>query len=557
LEANRRKVIILGLDGATWDVLLPRVERDEMPNLAALLQRGAWGGLQSTTPPFSAQAWVSLSTGKNQGRHGVVDFWERSPGAPLSEHRTFVSSSLVRGETVWQTAGRQGRRVGVVNVPVTYPPAPVVGYLVSGFLTPPGKRDYVYPAALADEIEALVPGYKPDPFDPLGATQQQLVELAGWMEKHEKVARQLMERHPVDLFFSVVQAIDHLQHLFWNDIAGRSNDLSRSALIDRCYALADDILGHRLGRLDGETALFLVSDHGFGPARTWFHVNRFLLERGLLALGEVQGSGPGAALARLGLTPQKLRSLVRRLDLLGLRRRVGRLARVTAGRQIDAALARPIDWSRTQAISGSPASEGIYVNLKGREPCGAVEPGEPYEALRDRLAAELLALRDPGTSERVVHAVYRREELYSGPFLDLLPDLVFDLGDGPYLASDAPMAARVLEPLPPNLLQGRHRPTGVFAAAGAGIATGRAVEGARIVDVAPTVLYALDVPIPDDVDGRPLLEIFDDEYRASHPVRYAPTVEETDLTGLPKPDRSTEEEEAEMERRLRGLGYIS
>ena len=137
MTEKTRKAIILGLDGATWDVLLPRVERGEMPNLAALLQQGAWGGLRSTTPPFSAQAWVSLSTGKNQARHGVVDFWERSPGAPLTEHRTFVSSRLVRGETLWQTAGRHGRQVGVVNVPVTYPPAPVQGYQVSGFLTPP------------------------------------------------------------------------------------------------------------------------------------------------------------------------------------------------------------------------------------------------------------------------------------------------------------------------------------------------------------------------------------------------------------------------------------
>jgi len=246
--------------------------------------------------------------------------------------------------------------------------------------------------------------------------------------------------------------------------------------------------------------------------------------------------------------------------VLGLRRRVGRLARVTAGRQIDGALARPIDWSRTQAVSGSPASEGVYVNLKGREPHGVVEPGQPYETLRDRLAAELLALRDPNTGEPVVQAVYRREELYDGPFLDLLPDLVFDLGDGPYLASDAPMAARILEPLPPDLLQGRHRSTGVLAAAGAGISAGRRIEGARIVDVAPTVLYALGLPIPDDMDGRPLLEIFDDQYQASHPVRHAPAVKETDLTGLGKPARSTEsteEEEAEMERRLRGLGYIS
>ena len=227
-------------------------------------------------------------------------------------------------------------------------------------------------------------------------------------------------------------------------------------------------------------------------------------------------------LARLGLTPQKLRSLVRRLDLLGLRRRVGRLARVTVGRQLDGALARPIDWGQTQAVASSPASEGIFINLKGREPDGVVEPGEPYEALRDRLVAELLALRDPGTGERVVQAVYRREELYEGPFLDLLPDLVFDLGDGPYLASDAPMAAGTLEPLPPDLLQGRHRPIGVLAAAGAGIAAGQRIEGARIVDVAPTVLYALDLPVPDDMDGRPLVESLTTSTDVV-PVRHAQT----------------------------------
>ncbi len=523
MTQTRRKAIILGLDGATWDVLLPRVERGEMPNLAGLLERGAWGGLRSTTPPFSAQAWVSLSTGKNQARHGVVDFWERSPGAPLSEHRTFVSSRLVRGETLWQTAGRHGRRVGVVNVPVTYPPTPVEGYLVSGFLTPPGKADYVYPEALKDEIEALVPGYKPDPFDPLGATQQQLVELADWMEKHEKVARRLMERHPADLFFSVVQAVDHLQHLFWNDIAGRSADPGR--------ARADRPVLHP-GRRHSRPPPGAPRrrDDLFPGVRSRLWPGPHLVPRQPLPAGagacwrsaRSQGSGPGAALARLGLTPQALR------EPGPPPRRAGA---APAGGPPGAGDRRPPDRRRPGPAHrlepdpgriGQPGQRGDFRQPQGpRAERGGRAGPEPYEALRDRLAAELLALRDPDTGEPVVQAVYRREELYDGPFLDLLPDLVFDLGDGPYLASDAPMAARVLEPLPPSLLQGRHRPTGVLAAAGAGIAAGQRIEGARIVDVAPTVLYALDLPIPDDMDGRPLVEIFDDEYRAAHPVRYA------------------------------------
>ena len=164
-------------------------------------------------------------------------------------------------------------------------------------------------------------------------------------------------------------------------------------------------------------------------------------------------------------------------------------------------------------------------------------------------------MRDPETAEPVIHAVYRREELYEGPFLDQLPDVVFDLGDGAYLASDAPAATQVLEPLPQDLLQGRHRSTGILVAAGADIDRGgRIIEGARIVDVAPTVLYALGLPIPEDMDGRPLLEILSQDYRAAHPVQYAsPALAEETATG---PDYD-QEDTAEMERRLRGLGYVS
>lgn len=551
MSRSDKKAILLGLDGATFDVLLPRVASGQMPNLSELLQEGTWGELRSTIPPFSAQAWVSLNTGKNQARHGVLDFWE-----PSADHvrRNFVSSRLIRGETLWEIAGRHGLRAGVVNVPVTYPPKPVNGYLVTGFLTPPGKEDYVYPEALKEEVTGLVPGYVPDPFDPLGPGKRQLQELASWMEKHERVARHLAERHPTELFFSVVQALDHLQHLFWNEVSDPAGEGPYASLVDRCFSLADEIIGHRQRLLDEKTHLFLVSDHGFGPVRTWFHVNRFLQEQGFLTLAEVQGGGLAGAATHLGLTPQRLRSLVRSVDVFGLRRWMGRLARVTIGRQLESSLTPPIDWSKTRAVSGSPASEGIFVNLKGREPQGIVEPGAPYDALRERLANGLRALRDPASGEPVVQGVYRREELYEGPFLEQLPDLVFDLGDGPYLASDALTADQVLEPLPAGTLQGRHRPTGVFLAAGPGIREGGRIEGARIVDVAPTVLYALDLPIPEDMDGRPLLEIFDRDYQEAHPVRYAPPQDRDEGDMATPQDR---DEAAEMERRLRGLGYVS
>ncbi len=566
VEGNGRKAIVLGLDGATFDVLQPRVAQGQMPNLAALLEEGVWGGLQSTIPPFSAQAWVSMATGKNPARHGVVDFWERSPELTPEQHRRFVTANSIRAETLWQIAGRHGLQVGVANVPVTYPPSAVHGYLVSGLLTPQGKDDFVYPSALKAEIEALVPDYNPDPFDPLGTSRQQILDIEQWMEKHEKVSRYLAAHYPSDLFFSVIQALDHVQHLFWDHVVGPTDGGRVASLVSRCYELADEAIGHRRQMLDGRTNLFLVSDHGFGAARKWFHVNRFLQERGFLAFDETQSGGLERMMGRLGMTPQKFRTLVRRLDVLGLRRRMGRLGRVTLGRRIDSALVPPIDWARTEAVSGSPATEGIFVNLKGREPNGSVEPGPAYEAVRQRLMRDLLDLRDPETSEPVVRAVYRREDLYDGPFLDLLPDVVFDLGEGPYLASDAlplPLSAGrsgrrdpVLEPLPRNVLQGRHQPVGIFCAAGPDIRGEgqRRVEGARIIDVAPTVLYSLGLPIPEDMDGRPLLEIFDPGFVAKHPVRFAAPEAVGAIESEPEYDQ---EDASEMERRLRGLGYIS
>ncbi|MBN1661792.1 MAG: alkaline phosphatase family protein [Anaerolineae bacterium] len=555
---HTRKVIILGLDGATFDVLLPRVEAGQMPHLGQLLSSGASGTLQSTIPPFSAQAWVSMATGKNQARHGVVDFWQRQPDLSPGGRRDFVDARQVQGETLWQVAGRHGLHVGIVNVPVTYPPHPVHGYLVSGFLTPQGRTDYAYPADLRREIEALVPGYEPDPFDPVAATASQALALAGWMEKHERVARHLAETRPADLYFSVVQALDHLQHLFWNDVvgavpgAGTTGDGGCGTLVNRCYTLADDIIGHRVGLIDERTTLFLVSDHGFGPANKSFHVNRFLEEEGLLAMGG--GEAGDGIVARLGLTPERVRGVVRRLDVLGLRRHMGRLARVTLGRRLDAQLTPPVDWSRTQAVSGSPATEGIYLNVRGREPAGIVEPGQAYEALRERIITALGALHDPETGEPVVRAAYRREEIYAGPFLDQIPDVVFDLGDGPYLANDALGANHVIAPLPPDYLQGRHRPAGILVAAGPHVRRGMPIEGARIVDVMPTVLYSLGLPVPRDVDGRVLEEIFEDEYREAHPVAYAEPVDRaTDSVAQVYDDQDLEE----MERRLRGLGYTS
>jgi len=552
-----QQIIVLGLDGATWRILDPFIRDGTMPRLAEARQAGAWGGWQSTVPPFSAQAWVSLMTGRNPAKHGVTDFWEAGEDRGQS---AFVNSRLIQGEAIWDILGRQGKQIGVVNVPVTYPPPVVKGYVVSGLLTPAAAKDYTCPPALREEIGAAVGPYEPDPYDPLRPGLELVKEFRYWMGQHEAAARYLLQSHPADVFINVVQALDQLQHLFWNDLAALTDETVaapteiREALRE-CYRVADEAIGHRLDSLDDETTLFIISDHGFGPARNFFHANRFLADHGYLTFAEEEAAPSQRIFQRLGLTQQRLKDTVRRADVLGLRRHVGRMARMGLARRLEAMAAIPLDWARTRAYAGSPASEGIFINLQGREPHGCVLPGAEYEAVRDDILAALQELRDPATGRLVLAQVWRREELYDGPSLPKMPDIIFSFGDQPYLASDSLSATQTIAPIPADYLQGRHCPEGVFLAVGAGIEPGNQVQGASVFDLVPTILNALDLPLPDDLDGRPLAEVFSDDWRRTHKIRYETARSDSSAAAAQAPLYDAEEAAA-MQKRLQGLGYL-
>jgi len=555
---REQRVVVLGLDGATFEVLLPMMERGELPNLSRVMREGVWGRLESTIPPFSVQAWVSMATGKNPGKHGVTDFWDPSAG---KSQREFASSNSIQGETLWEILSRHGKRVGVINVPVTYPPLKVNGYMISGLLTPRNKVDYTYPAELRTEILGAVGDYAADPYDPLSPNKELLKEFLYWMRKREEANRYLLQRYPWDFFINVIQALDHLQHLFWHHLDlhhpyYNPREAKRYApLITECYRLADVIVGERLKMLDGGTTLFVISDHGFGPAHKWFHLNRFLAHLGLLVFQEQADSLFSSLLRRSGLTSQKVKEIVRRGDVFGFRRRVmGRGARIGFSKRVGGLLTWPIDWSRTKAYSGSPATQGIYINLQGREPGGIVGPGREYDEVRDFIISELSRLRDPDTGTPVIERAYHKEDIYSGPFLSQLPDVVFSLDGQPYLASDDASAGPVLERIPRNHLGGRHKPDGVFLALGANIREGGTIERARIIDVAPTILYAMGLPIPKDMGGKVLLETFVPQYREAQSIRYE-DMRVTEREGESEATYS-EEEVAEIEERLKGLGYL-
>jgi predicted AlkP superfamily phosphohydrolase/phosphomutase len=533
------------------------MERGVLPNLGRIVREGVWGRLRSTIPPYTAQAWVSMVTGNYQGKHGIVDFWKN----PADRSRGGIAdSTLIRSEALWGMLGRHGKKMGVVNVPVTYPPAKVDGYMVSGLMTPPGRLDYTYPAELRDQILEAVGEYNPDPYDPMAPTRALLVQCLYWLRKHEEASEFLLREHPWDLFMNVVQELDQVQHFFWSclDDSHPRHSPERAAeympLIEECYRHVDSIVGQRLSLVDERTSLFVASDHGFGPAHTWFQVDKFLIGLGLLVLQPKGRSPLQRAATSIGLTPRRIKDTLLRIDALGLSQRLGRWARIAWGRRLEAALSGQVDWSATKAFAGSPTIEGIYINVKGRDEYGIVDSGDEYEELREHIMARLAELKDPATGATVVEAVYRKEEIYEGEYVSLLPDVVFSMNPG-YLPRDDMTASGILEPIPSlGYVEGRHRPDGIFMAIGPDIGQGE-VSGARIVDVAPTVLYAMGLPVPSNLDGEVCLEAFTRPYRDAHEIEYEELGE-----GLEASESDTAysaEEMEEIQRKLSGLGYLS
>ncbi len=555
--SSLNKVILLGIDGATPGLLLPWAREGKLPNLARVLADGTHGTLQSTLPPYSASAWVSMMTGRHPSKHGVLDFFSQEAGPGRHE---FISSATVRGEAIWHTLGRHGISTGMVNIPLTYPPSAVNGYMVSGFMTPKGRQDYTYPNELREEIIGVTGEYDPDPWD-LMAPEQDLQSFLHWMRITEKVAIHLHDHHRVAFYSSVIQALDQLQHGFWDVLADeRAHSTAAGSrawpALQECFALMDQAIGQRLSWMDANTTLFLASDHGFQPARRWFFVNRWLRQQGLLQTMTGQRTLGQSLAARLGISRESVRRLVQRMDPFGLRRVLGRFARASIADKLDDSLSLPVDWARSRAYSGSRTSEGIYINMIGREPNGIVKAGSEYEELRTQIVRALQDFVDEDTGQTVVSGAFRRDEVYpSGEFVSQLPDILLAFEDKPYLVNESTSPGPITAPILGGDLTGRHHPMGLFAAVGSSIRGNYTVQDARIVDVMPTILYAMGLPIPKDCDGRVLEEIFTPEYRRTHTVVCEETEHALDATE----DRGgayTESEEAEMQRRLRALGYM-
>jgi predicted AlkP superfamily phosphohydrolase/phosphomutase len=567
----KHKVFVLGLDGATFDLIKPWAEQGHLPNFTRLMEHGCHGNLESVLPPLTTPAWASFATGKNPGQHGIFDFARRKPGSYDIEWNTSLSR---KGKSLWNIVSSHGGHVVVVNIPNNYPLERVNGNMVA-WMDAPGQTDgYTYPRELAKEIEQHVGDYIVTIMDwkeneDLGKFRSNLHRM---MDKRAELTFYLMANKPWDFFTVLFSATDIAQHCFWSfmdsshPLHNRHDAEEFGDTILETYRHMDQILGEIRNRLSDDTTLMLMSDHGAGPLRSVVNLNKWLEENGWLTFANSTTQGASKSIHALSQsfarsTLSKTLSLLKRHLSANTRSRLKRLLPGVRDKIEGVMFSSLIDWEKTMAYSlGSYGN--IYINLRNREPEGMVSEGKDYEILRHAIASSLMELTDPVTGQKVVKRVYRREEIYNGSCVPQAADLLVHWDDAGYHSvqrfgkqEDAVFSDQLHFHLTNIRFTGHHRMAGIFAAAGEGVKENAVIHDARIIDIAPTVLHLLGLPVPRDMDGRVLEEAFRPERLMENPVRHAESLEEDERSEESFAGYSTEEADKIAER-LRNLGYI-
>ncbi len=538
-QDSKIRVLLIGLDSAGLNLVLPWISKGFLPNLAKIFKEGTHGDLISMVPS-TPPGWSSIYTGKNPGKHGIYGFTRTRAN---SYAQVSVNSTMRDGMDIWDILSNHGKKVAVVNAPVTYPPHKLNGIMVTGFMTP--KEDCVYtsPPSLKEELRKACPEYRvhgSDPSPVMGRSVY-LRELHRALDARGKAMQYLMGKIDWDFFFIAFSETDHVQHMFWEYI----DEMSARATTDEkrqfgnailsVYQRIDKIVGEMLVQTDDNTYVLVVSDHGTDPVHKYFHLNSFLQSNGLLR----QTTSP------FGSAIQKVAGQVSASNarwFLGLLRMV-----MTPFQKVwSVGPSRSnADWAHTSVYVTGYGQ--VRINMKGREPAGIVEPGAQYENLRKLVIDKLKQVRDPENGKQIIDHVYTKEELFSGPHLAEAPDLMVHAPRGymvvPWKSVDNKLVSR-------SVWSGKHSTRGLLAIKGPGVHKGKVCE-ASVVDVAPTILYVMGMPIPADMDGN-VIDAFTEPYKKSNPL----TKSEVQGISISREQRLSQEEEEQVSERLKALGYM-
>jgi predicted AlkP superfamily phosphohydrolase/phosphomutase len=486
-----------------------------LPNLKKMINEGVYGELESTFPPLTCPAWPSMFTGKNPGKLGMYDFTRYQPD---QEQKFRLNNSQdYSSQAIWKMLNANGKKVGLLNLPMTFPPQQIDSFLVCGLGSPPAtEANYTYPPDLKKTLNELVGGYEilpPVLISIPGREGQYAKAFDEVLGKREKAASYLMRNLPWDLFVYVFFVLDSVQHYFWHHMDEshiRQGDKRYQDVIKDFYIKIDSAIGRSIKQAPEGTNVLVVSDHGFGPLHGYFLINKWLETNNFLKLkGKAQQIRAKSTLSQIRdfLTAHLSPTLVRLVAKLIPKKMVRKLTWGERQRDNMSALYQGIDWSKTKAF-GVGEVGAIYINLKGREQWGIVKPGEEYERVRDEIITKLRKTTDPETGRAVDIEIFKKEEVYHGQYLESAPDILYRMAKHHQLTSIEGKTEWRRSPF----MSGWHVPEGIFFAFGPDIKqSGEKLPGLKIYDIAPTILHLFGLAVPKDMDGRVLSEIFKKE----------------------------------------------
>lgn len=466
-----RRIAVIGLDCAEASLVFDEF-RDAMPCLSTLMAHGSYGVLESCHPPITVPAWSVMTSGYDAGQLGCYGFRNRIDRS--YDRLSIAFSTAIERPRIWDRFSAAGRDSIVLGVPQTFPiERPPRGVMVADFLTPNKQAAWCWPASLAAEIEMAAEGdYL---FDVAGfrtVEKRRLLEQIRQMTRRRfQVARHLLQTQPWELFWMVEMGPDRLHHAFWRHADPRhprfagEDDPFRWALRDY-YRELDEQVGALVAELPSDALVVVVSDHGAQPLLGGIAVNEWLVRQGYLVLHEYPATPT---------PPAELK----------------------------------IDWSRTKAWSEGGYYARVFLNVRGREPRGAIDPSE-YETWRTRLIAEMEALPGPA-GEAIGTRVHRPEELWS-ECQGVPPDLVCYWGNLKYRSvgsvgdpagSEAAGIYTSGNDTGPD--EANHDWSGIFISRYPLAGRPGQVEGLRLIDVGVSLMAAAGLDTPDDTAGRPAL----------------------------------------------------
>ncbi|MFQ6119457.1 MAG: alkaline phosphatase family protein [Methanosarcinales archaeon] len=510
------KLIIVGIDGATFKVIKPLVKKNELPTFKKLLDGGNWRELESTIPPVTCPAWPSFMTGKKPKTHGVYDWFSYTKGYS----RNVMNSTNILGKRYWDFLNEVGLICGIINVPFTYPPQKIKGFMISGLFSPEDK-DFTYPKSLKKYL--IRNGYKIDPNTDLISDNSYFKEMVKILETRKDTTIQLMKNKSWDILTVVFTTPEAVQHRFWKK--------NKIGIVYRIYKTLDKILDEILKEVGEKTNVFIMSDHGFGNIPKYVvHFNTWLVKEGYLFVKK-----------QTKIPVQRIHNLLYKFGLENFKSVVKK--KVLSNLDI---ISKGVIWHKTKAWARISEDTGfIFINREGRFESGIIG-NRSYTKIREELIQKIEEFRNPKNGEKIIEKIWKKEELYND--YEIAPDIIFKIKSqykgwetlGKDVFIDIPEYARI----------GQHAPTGIFIAFGPNIKK-KKIENARLIDLAPTILALYGIK-SDNMDGQ-ILDII--KKKIEFKMKSKVSVKK-DLEGKLETDVFNEQEKEKIMARLRTLGYV-